>query len=94
MALQLNGAANWCLYGSQRNRNVIRAVTSFEDNASVKSIDEGKVKLGGSNLEVTRLGVGAWSWGDTSYWNNFEWDGKLFFSISFFDIYILSGTNI
>lgn len=53
----------------------IRAVAS-EDVARLK-VEEDKVKLGGSDLKVTRLGVGAWSWGDTSYWNNFEWDGKL-----------------
>ncbi|XP_021735319.1 uncharacterized oxidoreductase At1g06690, chloroplastic-like [Chenopodium quinoa] len=90
MGLQLNGAANWCLYGKngskimkQESRSmIIRAVTSFEDNnvtaTSVKMnpIDEGKIKLGGSDLEITRLGVGAWSWGDTSYWNNFEWDDR------------------
>ncbi|XP_021724618.1 uncharacterized oxidoreductase At1g06690, chloroplastic-like [Chenopodium quinoa] len=92
MALQLNGAANWCLYGKngskimkQERRSmsmITRAVTSFEDNnvaaTSVKMnpIDEGKIKLGESDLEITRLGVGAWSWGDTSYWNNFEWDDR------------------
>lgn len=52
----------------------IRAVAS-EDFATVKTVEE-KVKLGGSDLKVTKLGVGAWSWGDTSYWNNFQWDGK------------------
>lgn len=33
------------------------------------------VKLGGSDLKVTKLGIGAWSWGDTSYWNRSGWDG-------------------
>lgn len=60
---------------SQRRVQRVRAVAS-EDVASLK-VEEDKVKLGGSDLKVTRLGVGAWSWGDTSYWNNFEWDGKL-----------------
>lgn len=50
----------------------VRAVAS--ENVTT---DEQKVKLGASELKVTKLGIGAWSWGDTSYWNNFEWDGKL-----------------
>ncbi|KAF6147320.1 hypothetical protein GIB67_009803 [Kingdonia uniflora] len=39
-------------------------------------VKEDKVKLGGSDLKITKLGIGAWSWGDTSYWNNFEWDDR------------------
>ncbi|CAO2814156.1 unnamed protein product [Amaranthus hypochondriacus] len=84
MALQLNAAAS-CFYnynGTSNNnqnkvksvRNVIRAVTSVEDNTSISTVE--KIKLGGSDLEVTKLGIGAWSWGDTSYWNNFEWDDR------------------
>ncbi|KAK8717150.1 hypothetical protein V6N13_044428 [Hibiscus sabdariffa] len=38
--------------------------------------EETKVKLGGSELRVTRLGIGAWSWGDTTYWNNSGWDDR------------------
>lgn len=41
-------------------------MTSQEDN----------VKLGGSELKVSRLGIGAWAWGDNSYWNDFGWNGK------------------
>lgn len=59
----------------QRRLHRIRGVAS-EDFAGLK-VEEKKVKLGGSDLKVTKLGIGAWSWGDTSYWNNFEWDGKL-----------------
>lgn len=59
----------------------IRAVAS-EDFATLKT-NEVKVKLGGSDLKVTKLGIGTWSWGDTSYWNNFEWDGMLFFLFFF-----------
>ncbi len=51
----------------------VRAVASG-DFTALKP-DKEKVKLGESELKVTRLGIGAWSWGDTSYWNNFEWDG-------------------
>ncbi|KAG7024693.1 putative oxidoreductase, chloroplastic, partial [Cucurbita argyrosperma subsp. argyrosperma] len=37
---------------------------------------EEKVKLGGSELKVTRLGIGAWSWGDNIYWNSLDWDDR------------------
>ena len=36
------------------------------------------MKLGKSDVEVTRLGIGAWAWGDTTYWNDFQWDGKIY----------------
>ncbi|XP_057487801.1 uncharacterized oxidoreductase At1g06690, chloroplastic-like [Actinidia eriantha] len=68
MALQISSA----LFSSglsHRKVNRIRAIASTET-------EEGKVKVGGSELKVTRLGIGAWSWGDTSYWNNFEWDDR------------------
>lgn len=52
----------------------VRAVAS-EDYGTLTSQEE-KVKLGGSELKVSRLGIGTWAWGDNSYWNNFEWDGK------------------
>ena len=56
----------------------IRAVAS-ENSATLRTVEE-KVKLGGSDLKVSRLGIGAWSWGDTTYWNNFEWNGNFAFS--------------
>ncbi|XP_061344670.1 uncharacterized oxidoreductase At1g06690, chloroplastic [Gastrolobium bilobum] len=49
--------------------------TASEGSATLKTLEE-KVKLGGSDLKVTRLGIGAWSWGDTTYWNNFEWNDR------------------
>lgn len=52
----------------------VRAVAS-EDYGTLTSQEE-KVKLGASELKVSRLGIGAWAWGDNSYWNNFGWDGK------------------
>ncbi|KAJ6335971.1 hypothetical protein OIU76_006912 [Salix suchowensis] len=77
MAMAMNvSSACFCVSGNRRSVNRVRAVAS-EDFAASK-IKEDKVRLGGSDLEVTRLGIGAWSWGDTSYWNNFEWDdGKM-----------------
>ncbi|XP_010256244.1 PREDICTED: uncharacterized oxidoreductase At1g06690, chloroplastic [Nelumbo nucifera] len=72
MALQVS-TAGFSLF-HQRRVQRIRAVAS-EEFASLKT-QEDKVKLGGSDLKVTKLGIGAWSWGDTSYWNNFEWDDR------------------
>ncbi|XVF14450.1 hypothetical protein REPUB_Repub09cG0061200 [Reevesia pubescens] len=60
---------------SYKKVNRIRAFAS-EDFAALKTEEENKLKLGGSELKVTKLGIGAWSWGDTSYWNNFEWDDR------------------
>ncbi|KAK6917991.1 NADP-dependent oxidoreductase domain [Dillenia turbinata] len=57
--------------GRALRRTRVRAVAS--DSATKEGE---KVKLGGSELRVTKLGIGAWSWGDTSYWNNFEWDDR------------------
>jgi hypothetical protein len=77
MAMAMNvSSACFCVSSNRRSVNRVRAVAS-EDFAASK-IKEDKVQLGGSDLEVTRLGIGAWSWGDTSYWNNFEWDGTYF----------------
>ncbi|XVF58475.1 hypothetical protein PTKIN_Ptkin07bG0069500 [Pterospermum kingtungense] len=61
---------------SYKKVNRIKGVASEDFAASLKTEAEDKVKLGGSELRVTRLGIGAWSWGDTSYWNNFEWDDR------------------
>ncbi|RLN33746.1 hypothetical protein C2845_PM03G32220 [Panicum miliaceum] len=44
--------------------------------AAVVKEGDGKVRLGESGVAVTKLGIGAWSWGDTTYWNDSEWDGK------------------
>ena len=79
MAMPIHVSTTACSSVFSHRRRVfhtttIRAVAS-EDFAALKS-EEQKIKLGASQLKVTRLGIGAWSWGDTSYWNNFEWDGK------------------
>ncbi|PIN17461.1 Voltage-gated shaker-like K+ channel, subunit beta/KCNAB [Handroanthus impetiginosus] len=74
MALQFSNA---CFSAFSRSRvPAVRAVASENASAAVKTAEEEKVKLGGSDLKVTRLGIGAWSWGDTSYWNNFDWDDR------------------
>ncbi|KAJ6681381.1 hypothetical protein OIU74_019792 [Salix koriyanagi] len=75
MAMAMNVSSScFCVAGNRTSGNRLRAVAS-EDLVGLKIKDD-KVKLGGSDLEVTRLGIGAWSWGDTSYWNNFEWDDR------------------
>ncbi|XP_058101779.1 uncharacterized oxidoreductase At1g06690, chloroplastic [Magnolia sinica] len=73
MALVVSSATFLSL-SQQKRIQRIRAIAS-EDFATVKSEEE-KLKLGGSDLKVTKLGIGAWSWGDTSYWNNFQWDDR------------------
>ncbi|XP_022885878.1 uncharacterized oxidoreductase At1g06690, chloroplastic isoform X1 [Olea europaea var. sylvestris] len=73
MALHLSSAC-FCTFG--RNKiSTVKAVASGQESTVVKT-DEEKLKLGGSELKVSRLGIGAWSWGDTSYWNNFDWDDR------------------
>ncbi|KAI3991616.1 hypothetical protein MKX01_009658 [Papaver californicum] len=74
MALQVTGAS-FSVFRNNRTRKSIRAVASAE-SATIQTGGEDKVKLGGSDLKVTKLGIGAWSWGDTSYWNNFQWDDR------------------
>lgn len=51
----------------------VRAVVS--ENLGTLKVEEETVKLGASDLKVSRIGIGAWSWGDTSYWNDFDWNG-------------------
>ncbi|KAL5977335.1 hypothetical protein ACLOJK_021681 [Asimina triloba] len=68
------GSGSFLSRFQNRRIQTIRAIAS-EEFATAKS-GEDKVKLGGSDLKVTKLGIGAWSWGDTSYWNNFEWNDR------------------
>ncbi|KAL6506827.1 hypothetical protein OROHE_022264 [Orobanche hederae] len=74
MALHFSNACFSAFSGSKVP--TVRAVTSDQVSVAVRTTEEEKVKLGGSELEVTKLGIGAWSWGDTSYWNNFDWDDR------------------
>ena len=80
MALQLS-SAGFCFFRGRRALTT-RAVAS-ENVTTLK--EEDKVKLGSSDVKVTRLGLGAWSWGDTSYWNDSGWDGNA----SSFDLYVI-----
>lgn len=75
-------------YGKQ----TVKAVASSEDVVTLCTGEEDKIQLGGSDLKVTKLGIGAWSWGDTSYWNNFEWDDRKLKAAKFaFDASLDSG---
>lgn len=79
MALHLSSAAPACFAAANRGRSRRARAVASEGSATLKKaevVEEEKVKLGGSDLKVTRLGIGAWSWGDTSYWNNFQWDDR------------------
>ncbi|KAL0400040.1 UNVERIFIED_CONTAM: putative oxidoreductase, chloroplastic [Sesamum radiatum] len=74
MALHFSSA---CFSAFSRSKvPAVRAVASDQGSVAVRTAEEEKVKLGGSELKVTSLGIGAWSWGDTSYWNNFDWDDR------------------
>ncbi|EEF40860.1 uncharacterized oxidoreductase At1g06690, chloroplastic [Ricinus communis] len=64
-----------CLSFFGRKR-IHRVTAVAPESAAPAKFEEEKVKLGGSELRVTKLGVGAWSWGDTSYWNDFQWDDR------------------
>lgn len=74
MALHFSSA---CFSAFSRSKvGTVRAVASDQGSVVVKTTEVEEVSLGGSAQQVTQIGIGAWSWGDTSYWNNFEWDGE------------------
>ncbi|ESW18288.1 hypothetical protein PHAVU_006G028400 [Phaseolus vulgaris] len=52
------------------------AAAASEGSSTLNTVVDEKVYLGTSDLKVTRLGIGAWSWGDTTYWNNMEWNDR------------------
>ncbi|KAJ3670026.1 hypothetical protein LUZ60_010350 [Juncus effusus] len=57
-----------------QNRYRSRLRPRAETGTVVKEIE--KVNLGQSDVKVTKLGIGAWSWGDTAYWNDSQWDDR------------------
>ncbi|GAU21586.1 hypothetical protein TSUD_131700 [Trifolium subterraneum] len=73
MALHINGGC-FTVMGHSRVRR-ISAVASDGSATTLKTVDD-KVKLGGSDLKVSAIGIGAWAWGDTTYWNNFQWNDR------------------
>lgn len=78
-ALQVSGGGLPLLF-TRRRRRAFRPPQAVASNAATAAAEGtareegGKVALGGSGVSVTKLGVGAWSWGDTTYWNEFRWD--------------------
>jgi hypothetical protein len=77
MALQLAGGVLPPLLARRGRRRAFRPPRAVASDAAPAAAKEegGKVALGGSGVAVTKLGIGAWSWGDTTYWNEFQWDG-------------------
>ncbi|KAK1280245.1 hypothetical protein QJS04_geneDACA014938 [Acorus gramineus] len=71
MALQVSSTSVISLL--QQRKTQMRRVSASESVSTLTG--EEKVKLGGSDLMVSKLGLGAWSWGDTSYWSDSQWDG-------------------
>jgi len=80
MALHINSGC-FTVMGHCRVQRVKAVASEGSANVTV----EDKLKLGGSDLKVSTIGIGAWSWGDTTYWNNFQWNGN--FSFLFFFSY-------
>eukprot|EP00249_Psilotum_nudum_P004648 c18152_g1_i1 orf=381-1571(-) len=60
------------------NRFVARTRRRCEIRATsgISTVINEKVRLGASDLEVTKLGIGAWSWGDKFFWNEGSWDDR------------------
>ncbi|XP_004499537.1 uncharacterized oxidoreductase At1g06690, chloroplastic [Cicer arietinum] len=73
MALHISNACFTVMGHSRVQR--IKSVAS-EGSSTLNKTVEDKLKLGGSDLKVTTIGIGAWSWGDTTYWNNFQWNDR------------------
>ncbi|KAJ4811418.1 NAD(P)-linked oxidoreductase superfamily protein [Rhynchospora pubera] len=73
MALQVIGTG-LCLLRYRRDLRPRAVASSSETSTTTR--EEDKVKLGGSDVKVSKLGIGAWSWGDTTYWNDFQWDDR------------------
>ncbi|KAJ4839348.1 hypothetical protein Tsubulata_008287 [Turnera subulata] len=66
-----------CWYGhGGRKKPAFCRVRAVASQAVEKEGEEEKINLGASDLKVTRLGIGAWSWGDTTFWNDFQWDDR------------------
>ncbi|CAD6221276.1 unnamed protein product [Miscanthus lutarioriparius] len=76
-ALQVSGGGLPLLLVRRRRASFRPPQAVASDAAATTGREEGgKVALGGSGVAVTKLGVGAWSWGDTTYWNEFQWDDR------------------
>ncbi|TKW30399.1 hypothetical protein SEVIR_2G034100v4 [Setaria viridis] len=80
MALQVAGGVLPPLLARRGRRRAFRPPRAVASDAAAAAAaakeEDGKVALGGSGVTVTKLGIGAWSWGDTTYWNEFQWDDR------------------
>ncbi|KAL0797439.1 hypothetical protein Bca101_052613 [Brassica carinata] len=99
MATHFSFPVNYVLSEASRSRGrfdrkLVRAAVASGDSVAPAISEETKVKLGGSDLKVTKLGIGVWSWGDNSYWNDFQWDDrKLKAAKGAFDISLDNGID-
>lgn len=75
-SMQVGGGCR-CSFGGRRaaSGKAVRRLPVIRASAA-KVEEEEKVRLGESSVAVSKLGIGAWSWGDTTYWNDSEWDGQ------------------
>ncbi|XP_048556664.1 uncharacterized oxidoreductase At1g06690, chloroplastic-like [Triticum urartu] len=64
------------LDGRRQERRAMAALRPPRAGAGAKVAEGDKVRLGESSVAVSKLGIGAWSWGDTTYWNDSEWDDR------------------
>jgi hypothetical protein len=70
------GGVGFCFGPLDSGRRLARRGVLRPPRASATvAEDQEKVRLGESSVAVSKLGIGAWSWGDTTYWNDSEWDG-------------------
>ncbi|KAG0464782.1 hypothetical protein HPP92_018946 [Vanilla planifolia] len=87
-------ASQWCGFQPNTSKKALLVKAVAPEKVSTSRVEAEKLKLGGSDVKVTRLGVGAWAWGDTVYWNDFQWnDRKLKGAKAAFDASIDGGIN-
>ncbi|CAM9659106.1 unnamed protein product [Choristocarpus tenellus] len=53
-----------------RCRGSLNSMAGVQSEATIDSVAEDRVDLGG--LKVSPLGIGAWAWGDTAFWGYSE----------------------
>ncbi|QCD79398.1 uncharacterized oxidoreductase At1g06690, chloroplastic isoform X3 [Vigna unguiculata] len=75
MALHISSGCFSVMCHSRVHR-IRAAAAASEGSSTLNSVVEEKVNLGNSDLKVTRLGIGAWSWGDRTFWNDLEWNDR------------------
>ncbi|PON35536.1 Aldo/keto reductase [Parasponia andersonii] len=90
MAMHVSSACFSAL--SHRKVHRIRAVAS-EDFATLKTEEE-KVKLGASDLKITKLGIGAWSWDRKMKAAKAAFDTSIDRGINFFDTAEVYGSRL